>query len=65
MTLAAVAVSDKGMQTLPGEQIDAGQQVERAMAFVLMIAREGRMDARLGAQSGAVVAMAWIPGFSS
>jgi hypothetical protein len=30
---------------LPGEQIDPGQQAERAMAFVLMITREGRVDA--------------------
>src|SRR5262249_45684321 len=29
---AAVAVSDQGMD-LPGEQIDPGQQAERAMAF--------------------------------
>src|SRR4029077_9228018 len=41
---AAVAISDEGMN-LPGEQIDPGQQAERAMAFVLMITREGRVDA--------------------
>ena len=31
---------------LAGEQIDPGQQAERAMAFVLMIPREARMAAR-------------------
>src|SRR5215204_7077382 len=41
---AAVAISDEGMD-LPGEQINPGQQTERAMAFVLMITREGRVDA--------------------
>src|SRR5947208_7837746 len=46
---AAVAVSDEGMN-LPGEQINSGQQAERAMALVLMITREGRVDARLGRQ---------------
>ena len=46
---AAVAVSDQGMH-LAGQQIDPGQQAERAMAFVFMIAREGRMDAGLGRQ---------------
>ena len=35
------------------------------MAFVLMIPREARMAAWHWRQSGAVVAMAWIPGFSS
>jgi hypothetical protein len=41
---AAVTVSDQGMD-LAGEQINSGQQAERAMAFVLMIAREGRVHA--------------------
>src|ERR1700751_1488640 len=40
----AMAVSDQGMD-LATEQIDAGQQAERAMTFVLMITREGRVDA--------------------
>jgi hypothetical protein len=35
---------------LAGEQINPGQRAERAMAFVLMIAREGRMQAGLGRQ---------------
>src|SRR5438309_2981265 len=46
---AAVAVSNEGVD-LPREQINSGQQAERAMAFVLMIARKGRMDAGLGRQ---------------
>jgi hypothetical protein len=40
---AAVAVSDQGMD-LAGEQINPGQQAERAVTLVLMITREGRMD---------------------
>ncbi len=43
---AAVAVLDEGVN-LPGEQINAGQQTDRAVALVLVIAREGRMPARL------------------
>jgi hypothetical protein len=46
---AAVAVSDQGMD-LAGEQINPGPQAERAMAFVLMITREGRMHAGLRRQ---------------
>jgi hypothetical protein len=48
---AAVAVSDQGMN-LPGEQINPSQQAERTMPFVLMIARESRVDAGLGRQIG-------------
>src|SRR4249919_323719 len=40
---AAVAISDERVD-LAGEQINPGQQAERAMTFVLMIAREGRMN---------------------
>ena len=54
---AAVAIPDERVD-LAGEQIDPGQQAERAMAFVLMIPREARMAARhTGGKSGAVVAM--------
>ena len=57
---AAVALPDERVD-LAGEQIDPGQQAERAMAFVLMIPREARMAAcGTGGKSGAVVAMAWI-----
>ena len=41
---AAVAVSNESVD-LAGEQINPGQQAERAIAFVLMIPREGGMDA--------------------
>src|SRR6185295_269790 len=59
---AAMAVPDQGVD-LAGEQIDPGQQAERAMAFVFVIAGEGRVHAGSGGKTGAVVAMAWIPGF--
>jgi hypothetical protein len=61
---AAGAVFDQGVD-LPGEQIDPGQQAERAVAPVLMIARECRVSASTGGKSGDVVAVGWIPGFSS
>src|SRR6202048_1148544 len=48
---AAVAVSDERMD-LPGKQVDSGQQAQRAMAFVLVIPREGRVAAGLGRQIG-------------
>ena len=48
---AAVAVSDERMD-LPGKQVDSGQQAQRAMTFVLVIPREGRVDAGLGRQIG-------------
>ena len=54
---AAVAVSDERMD-LPGKQVDSGQQAQRARAKVAW-------TPGLGGKSGAVVAMAWIPGFSS
>src|SRR5271165_3090183 len=46
---AAVAVLDEGVD-LAGEQIDAGQQADRSVALVLVVAREGRMSAGLGRQ---------------
>src|SRR4029077_1005282 len=48
---AAVAVSDECMD-LAGKQVDSGQQAQRAMTFVLVIPREGRVDAGLGRQIG-------------
>ena len=54
---AAVAVLDEGVD-LAGEQIDAGQQADRSVALVLVVARESRMSAGLGRQVGAVVAIA-------
>src|SRR5208337_41141 len=35
---------------LAGEQIDAGQQADRSVALVLVVAREGRLSAGLGRQ---------------
>ena len=46
---AAVAIPDQRVD-LAGEQIDAGQQADRAMTLVFMIAREGLMDAGFGRQ---------------
>jgi hypothetical protein len=43
---AAVAVFDERMD-LAGKQVDSGQQAQRAMTFVLVIPREGRVDAGL------------------
>src|SRR6516225_11262099 len=45
----AVAVSDEGMN-LPGEQIDPGQEAERAMTLVFMVTREGWVNTRHGRQ---------------
>jgi len=46
---AAEAILDQGVD-LAGEQIDAGQQADGAVALVFIIAREGRMDAGFGRQ---------------
>src|SRR6202035_5403353 len=46
---AAMAIPDKSVD-LAGEQINPRQQTERAMPFVLMITREGRVAARHGRQ---------------
>ena len=54
---AAVAVLDESVD-LTSEQIDAGQQADRAVAPVLVVAREGRPSAGLGGRPGAVVAIA-------
>src|ERR1700736_754342 len=59
---AAVAISDEGMD-LAGEQIDAGQQAERAIAFVLMITCEGRVDARDRRQIGRSLRWPEYPAF--
>src|SRR5258708_29095044 len=42
---AAVAVSDEAMD-LSGEQIDPGQQAERAVALILIVARACRVRPR-------------------
>ena len=41
---AAMAVSNQGVD-FSGEQINPSQQAERAVAFVLVITRESRVDA--------------------
>ena len=53
----AMAVPDEGVN-LTGEQIDAGQQTDCAIALVLVVARKGRMFAGLRRQVRAVVARA-------
>jgi len=54
---AAVAVLDQGMD-FAGDEIDPGQQADRAVALVFKLAGEGRVHARLWRQVGAVVAIA-------
>src|SRR5215472_4621106 len=48
---AAMPVPDQGVN-LPGQQIDAGQKADGAMALVFMITPEGRMRAGLRRQIG-------------
>src|ERR1019366_9462412 len=48
---AAMAVLDHGVN-LAGDKVDAGQQGDRAVAPVFMVAGEGRMNAGLGRQIG-------------
>jgi hypothetical protein len=48
---AAVTVSDQGMN-LSGEKIDPGQQAQRPVPLVLMITREGWVNAGFGRQIG-------------
>jgi hypothetical protein len=40
---------------LAGKQVDAGQQADRAVALIFMIAREGRVQAGLGWEPGSPV----------
>jgi hypothetical protein len=58
------ALLDTGMH-LAGQQIDPGKQSQRAVTFVFMVACEGRMNPGFGDKSGAVLPIAWIPGFPS
>src|SRR5277367_2396081 len=46
---AAMAVLDQRMD-LAGDEVDAGQQADRAVALIFMLTCEGRMDAGLGRQ---------------
>ena len=52
-----MAVLDEGVD-LAGEQIDAGQQADRSVALVLVVARKVACLPGSGARSGAVVAIA-------
>jgi hypothetical protein len=53
----AVVLFDQGVN-LAGNKVDAGQQADRAVALVFMVAGEGRMNTGLGRRSGDVVAIA-------
>jgi hypothetical protein len=46
---AAMTVPDEGVN-LTGEQVNTGQQTDSAIAFIFVIAREGRVHAGLGWQ---------------
>src|SRR5258706_2512292 len=46
---APVAILDQGMD-LAGDEIDAGQQADRAVALIFVLACEGRVHAGLGRQ---------------
>jgi hypothetical protein len=48
---AAMAILDHSVN-LAGDKVDAGQQGDRAVALVFMVAGEGRMNAGLGRQIG-------------
>jgi hypothetical protein len=47
----AVALFDQGVN-LAGNKVDAGQQADRAVALVFMVAGEGRMNTGFGRQIG-------------
>ena len=58
---AAMAILDQRMD-LAGDEVDAGQQADRAVALARA---KVAWTPGSGGKSGAVVAIAWIPGFSS
>ena len=60
---AAMPVPDQGMD-LPGKQIDACQQTDRAVTFVVMIRATVACTPGCGGRSGAVLAIAQIRGAS-
>jgi hypothetical protein len=51
MIAAAVAILDQGVN-LAGDEVDPGQQADRAITLVFMLACEGRMHAGHGRQIG-------------
>ena len=60
----AMTILDTGMY-FAGQQIDAGEQAQRAVALIFVVAREARVTPRLRRKVGRVLPIAWIPGFSS
>ena len=48
---AAMAILDESVN-LAGKEVDPGQQTDRAVALILVVAREGRVLAGLGRQVG-------------
>ena len=48
---AAMAILDHRMD-LAGDEVDAGEQADRAVTFIFMLTCEGRMHAGLGRKSG-------------
>ena len=61
---AAMAILGQRMD-LASDEVDAGQQADRAVALIFMLPWEGRVDAGLGRQIRGSRPIAWIPGFSS
>ena len=60
----AMTIPDQGMN-LATDKIDTGQQADRAVAFIFKLPGEVGCRPGTGGRSGAVVAIAWMPGFSS
>ena len=48
-----------------GQKVDAGQQAQRSVPDIFVIARHARWREGAGGKSGAVVPIACMPGFSS
>jgi hypothetical protein len=61
---AAMALGD-GVVDNAGHEADGCREGHSSKPFVFMVALDSRMLPGLGRQIGAVVAIAWIPGFSS
>ena len=59
-----MAIFDSGMN-LAGEQVDPRQQAQRPETLVFIVARDEACLPAIGGRSGAVLAIAWMPGFSS
>ena len=60
----AMAVFDACVN-LSREQVDARQQAQCPMALVFVVACDAACLPATGGRSGAVLAIAWMPGFSS